>query len=179
MRSESFTPMRASATHPRDRLPPAAVGLALLALALASPGPAGADWSVRPEPAAPGKPTSCVMLTEQQPLPDGYQKSWAQIQVDRQTVRVTSASQLDPGDGDIGLFVDDGPFVKFDEVVGGRTAVFRTQYDTLIEDFKRGLKVRVQLRFWPTWPKTSTHSATFSLIGFTRTHERLADCRVP
>jgi hypothetical protein len=179
MRSEFLTPMRDSATLPRSGLLPAAIGLALLALAPGVPRPAMAEWSLRSEPAAPGKPTSCVMLTEQQPLPDGYQKTSAQILVDRQSVRVTSASQLDPGDSDIGLFVDDGPFVKFDEVVGSRTAVFRTQYDTLIEDFKRGLKVRVQLRFWPTWPKTTTHSATFSLIGFTRTHERLAECRVP
>jgi hypothetical protein len=37
--------------------------------------------------------------------------------------------------------------------------------------------VQVQLRFWPTWPKTGTHSATFSLIGFTRTHAGLAECR--
>ena len=64
-------------------------------------------------------------------------------------------------------------------MVGNRTAVFKTRYAALIEDFKRGLKVRVQLRFWPTWPKTTTHSATFSLIGFTRTHARLAECRTP
>src|SRR5207249_4111831 len=104
-------------------------------------------------------------VSDRQELPDGYQKTWAQIVVDRQVVRVTSASQLDPGDGDIGLVVDDGQFIKVDEVVDSRTALFRTQYNLLIEDFRRGLKVRVQLRFWPTWPKTSTHSATFSLIG--------------
>jgi hypothetical protein len=35
----------------------------------------------------------------------------------------------------------------------------------------------VRLRFWPTWPATGTHSATFSLIGFTRAYEQLAGCR--
>jgi hypothetical protein len=155
----------------------AAVGL--LAAALAAPSPAAAQWNLRTEPGAPGAAPSCVLESERRSLPDGYQKTWAQIVVDRKAVRVTSASQLDPGDGDIGLVVDDGPFVPVDEVVGERTAVFRSRYEALVEDFKRGLKVRVQLRFWPTWPKTGTHSATFSLIGFTRTHARLADCRAP
>jgi hypothetical protein len=53
--------------------------------------------------------------------------------------------------------------------------VFAARHDALVDEFKRGLHVRVQLRFWPTWPKTGTHSVTFSLIGFTRAH--LAGCR--
>jgi hypothetical protein len=35
----------------------------------------------------------------------------------------------------------------------------------------------VQLRFWPTWPATGTHSVTFSLIGFTRAYAQLGDCK--
>jgi hypothetical protein len=151
----------------------------LVVVVLAVPSLASAQWGLRGEPAAPGTPASCVMVSDREELPDGYQKTWAQILVDPQAVRVTSASQLDPGDGDIGLFVDDGQFVRVDEVVDSRTAVFRSRYDTLVADFKRGLKVRVQLRFWPTWPKTTTRSATFSLIGFTRTHARLGECRTP
>ena len=153
--------------------------LTLLAGMLASPPDAAAEWTVRAEPAPPGRKAGCVLESERQTLPDGYQKTWAQIVVDRESIRVTSASKLDPGDADIGLVVDDESFVPADEVTGERTAVFTTRHDALIEDFKRGLAVRVQLRFWPTWPKTSTHSATFSLIGFTRTHARLADCRTP
>ena len=62
---------------------------------------------------------------------------------------------------------------------GSRSAhgLFAAQYQTLVDEFKRGRRVRVQLRFWSTWPKTGTHSATFSLIGFTRAHAGLADCR--
>jgi hypothetical protein len=151
--------------------------MVLLAGALAGPATAAAQWTLRVEPTTGGTAVRCSIVSDRQELPDGYQKTWAQIVVDRQVVRVTSASQLDPGDGDIGLVVDDGQFIKVDEVVDSRTALFRTQYNLLVEDFRRGLKVRVQLRFWPTWPKTSTHSATFSLIGFTRTHAGLAECR--
>ena len=63
-----------------------------------------------------------------------------------------------------------------DEVVDERTAVFSTRYGELIEDFRRGLRARAQLRFWPTWPKTGTHAVTFGLIGFTRAHEQLPGC---
>ena len=66
-----------------------------------------------------------------------------------------------------------------DEVVDRRTAVFTSRYEALVQAFERGRRVRVQLRFWPTWPKTGTHAATFSLIGFTRARARLADCRTP
>ena len=179
MRSEFGTHMHDSSTLPCRRWPRPLAVLILLTGAVAVPSAVVAEWTVRPEPATPGAAARCVLVSERQELPDGYQKAWSQILVDDQAVRVTSASQLDPGDGDIGLFIDDGQFIRVDEVVGNRTAVFKTRYAALIEDFKRGLKVRVQLRFWPTWPKTTTHSATFSLIGFTRTHARLAECRTP
>ena len=32
------------------------------------------------------------------------------------------------------------------------------------------------LRFWPEWPATGTHSATFSLIGFTKAYGELSGC---
>jgi hypothetical protein len=171
--------MRDSTAFRCRRRPWALAAAALLVGALSGSPTAAAGWSLRAEPATGGKVPGCSMVSEQQPIPDGYQQTWAQILVDREAIRVTSPSQLDPADGDIGLSVDEGAFVRIDEVIDKRTAVFRTQYQPLVEDFKRGLKVRVQLRFWPTWPKTGTHSATFSLIGFTRTHAGLAECRTP
>jgi hypothetical protein len=52
-----------------------------------------------------------------------------------------------------------------------------SRYGTLVDQFKRGLRARVQLRFWPTWPTTGVHSATFSLIGFTRAYAGLDECK--
>jgi hypothetical protein len=106
----------------------------LLAGALAGPATAAAQWTLRVEPTTGGTAARCSMASDRQELPDGYQNTWAQIVVDRQVVRVTSASQLDPGDGDMGLVVDDGQFIKVDEVVDSRTALFRTQYNLLVED---------------------------------------------
>jgi hypothetical protein len=153
-------------------------GALALSLALA-PMDVAAEWAAHPQPAGPGAVARCVLESRRQPLSDGYQTSWAKILVDDRSVRVTSASILDPADGDIGLAVDGHAFVPADEVVDGRTAVFTARYETLVGEFRDGLRVRVQLRFWPTWPKTGTHSATFSLVGFTRAHERMGDCGTP
>ena len=152
--------------------------LALLTLVL-GPVTEAAAWTLRPVPTGAGGTARCVMESERQMVRDGYQDSWAQIVVDDKSVRVTTGSELDLGDRDIGVVVDEGGFVVADDVTGAKTAVFTTRYQTMIDDFKRGLRARVQLRFWPTWPKTGTHSATFSLIGFTRTHAGMAECRTP
>jgi hypothetical protein len=51
------------------------------------------------------------------------------------------------------------------------------RYGMTMEQFKRGVKARVVLRFWPTWPATGTHAAVFSLIGFTREYARMEECK--
>jgi hypothetical protein len=90
---------------------------------------------------------------------------------------VTSGSNLDASFSDIGLVVDQEPLVPMDRLGGTKTALFDTKYGRLVELFKAGARLRVQLRFWPEWPATGTHSATFSLIGFTKAYGELAGCR--
>jgi hypothetical protein len=92
-------------------------------------------------------------------------------------VSVLSPSVFDAGFNDIRIVVDEHEIVPMDRLADPRTAVFESRYGALVEQFKRGLRARVDLRFWPTWPATGTHSATFSLIGFTRAHARLGDCK--
>ena len=151
-----------------------AVVLALLALG----GSAAADeWSVKTVPRADGPGTRCVLESARQSLSDGYQDTMAYVTVDGRSVAVTSASNLDPGFSDIGLVIDQEALVPMDQLAGIKTAVFYTKYARLVELFKAGARLRVQLRFWPEWPATGTHSAIFSLIGFTKAYGELAGCR--
>ena len=136
-------------------------------------GDALAEWSVYP--GAGG--TGCVVESSAESLSDGYQATTARIRVDGKTVSVSSPSVLDPGFNDIGLAVDQEALVPMDRVADPRTAVFESRYESLVDQFKRGVRARAQLRFWPTWPATGPHSATFSLIGFTRAYAQLAGCR--
>ena len=148
--------------------------LALLALG----GSAAADeWSVKTVARTDGPGTRCVLESARQSLSDGYQDTMAYVTVDGRSVAVTSASNLDPGFSDIGLVIDQEPLVPMDQLAGMKTALFDTKYARLVELFKAGARLRVQLRFWPEWPATGTHSAIFSLIGFTKAYGELAGCR--
>jgi hypothetical protein len=151
-----------------------AAAFALLALG----GPAAADdWSVKALPRPDGTGTRCVLESIRQSLTDGYQDTTAYVTVDDRSVVVTSASNLDPGNADIGLVVDQEPLVPMDRLTGTKTASFDTKYARLVALFKAGVRLRVQLRFWPEWPATGAHSATFSLIGFTKAYGEMAACR--
>ena len=148
--------------------------LALLVLA----GPVAADeWSVKTVPRPDGSGTRCVLESARQSLSDGYQDTMAWVTVDDRSVAVTSGSSLDPGFSDIGLVVDQEPLVPMDRLTGMKTATFETKYGRLVELFKKGARLRVQLRFWPEWPATGPHSVTFGLIGFTKAYGALAGCR--
>jgi hypothetical protein len=151
----------------------------LALLTWSAPAPATGEWTVRAAPAAASGADRCVLESPRQPVTDGYQTTWVQMVVDGASVRLLSGSVLDPGDRDIGVSVDEGALVPADQVAEERTAVFTTRYATLIEVFRQGLRAKVQLRFWPTWPKTGTHAATFSLVGFARAHARMIACRLP
>jgi hypothetical protein len=156
------------------------VAIVLLALALSLTGTGvarAADWTVKTVARADGPGVRCVLESSRQSLPDGYQKTTAYISIAPRSVTVTSVSVLDGGFKDIGLVVDQREFIPMDRLEGDKTAVFDSQYDRVVEQFKVGLQARVQLRFWPTWPATGAHSTTFSLIGFTKAYDQLSGCR--
>jgi hypothetical protein len=154
----------------KDRVSAALVSVLLVS----SPLAVGAEWVVVPA-TAPG--SGCILESSPESLSDGYQTTSARIRVDGKTVSVSSKSVFDGGFNDIGVAVDQDAMVPMDRLADPRTAVFQSQYGTLVDQFKRGVKARVVLRFWPTWPATGTHDAVFSLIGFTRAHARMEECK--
>jgi hypothetical protein len=150
------------------RVPIPAVTAALLLAA--SPVAAAAEWTLKPG-------ASCILESSAASLSDGYQATTARVSVDAKTVSVSSPSVLDPSFKDIGIAVDEEPLIPMDRLADSRTAVFESRYAALVDQFKRGLRARLQLRFWPTWPATGTHDATVSLIGFTKGYAGLAECK--
>lgn len=127
-----------------------------------------------------GGTVKCRMESEKAPINDGYQKVTAQILVTAAgEVKVVSESTFDGGvPGEVGVQVDKNAFVKMDKLAGDKTVLFDAATNALlVQQFKAGLRARVQLRFWPTWPVTGSHDAEFSLIGFTKAYEEMtADC---
>jgi hypothetical protein len=148
--------------------------LVSLALALAPVAPATAtDWTVKPGEAA-GR---CSLESSRQPMPDGYQQTTVYVSVTPKSVAVVSAAPLDGSASDIGLAVDGEGFIRMDRLEGDKTVLFDSKYDGVVAQFKAGAQVRLQLRFWPTWPATGAHSTTVSLIGFTKAYTQLSGCR--
>lgn len=133
-----------------------------------------ANWEVNPTSGGGG---ACRLASAAQPVNDGYQVVQAQIVIEGRTVVVKSDSVLDGGSADIGLAVANHPFVPVDKIRDRKQAVFEKQYEKIVQLFKEGREVRVQLRFWPTWPATGTHSVSFSLMGFTKAYGDAAQCR--
>jgi hypothetical protein len=129
-------------------------------------------WHVQRTSEAGG--VKCRIESDKAPVNDGYQNITVQVIVTaNNVVQIVSDSVYDSGSGDIGVQVDKNAFVKFDKLGGEKSAVFETSALTLIPQFKAGLRARLQLRFWPTWPVTGTHDAEVSLIGFTKAYEEM------
>ena len=143
----------------------------LLLLGAAPPEPVS-TWHV--QRVTEGGSMKCRIDSDKVTVYDGYQKVTAQLLVTaNNAVQVVSESTFDAGSGDIGVQVDKNAFVKSDKLGGDKLVVFEAAAPTLIPQFKAGLRARVQLRFWPTWPVTGTHDADFSLIGFTKAYEEM------
>ncbi len=174
-------PKRDSVHSPRRtrfRLTARLAGRAALAVALgagAMTAAMAANWEVSPTPG--GGSAACRLVSARQPVNDGYQTVQARITVEGRAVVVRSDSVLDGGFADIGLAVANQPFIPVDAIRDRKQAVFEKQYEKIVQLFKEGREVRVQLRFWPTWPATGTHSVSFSLMGFTKAYGEAARCR--
>lgn len=147
----------------------------MLLLMVCSSG-AFAQWTIQKQTESSGKGPVCIMRTEWRKIFDGYQDTEVQIVVHADAVEVRSKAPLDKGADVIGLRVDTKPLVKIESIPTEKTAIFSAAYTTLIDQFKKGALLQLHLQFWPTWPKTGVHTADFSLIGFSKTHQDFIEC---
>ena len=144
--------------------------LLLLAMLCATPAAARAEWSV-------DQYGDCVLESGEISLFDGYQDTTVKLGITDAGLRVITESNIDPGFDDIGLAVDGGDFLPADSVVDERHVLFDKDNEAIMEKFMRGRKVKVYLRFWPSYPATQRYEAAFSLMGFTRAYRDYERCR--
>lgn len=144
--------------------------LLLLAMLCATPAAARAEWSV-------DQSDGCVLESGETSLFDGYQDTTVKLGISDKGLLVRTESNIDPGFDDIGLAVDGGDFLPADTVVDERHVLFGKDSEAIMEKFMRGRKVKVYLRFWPSYPATQRYEAGFSLMGFTRAYRDYTQCR--
>ena len=135
-----------------------------------------ADWSVRQASPKIAQQPACVLETEWRTVFDGYQDTQVQVIVSTGKVEARSKAPLDNGSLDISIKVDDKDQIKPDGIKGEKIAGFDTASALLVEQFIKGKSLRLQMRFWPTWPQTGVHVAEFTLIGFTKAHNEFLKC---
>ncbi|MCK5382306.1 MAG: hypothetical protein KAJ65_00995 [Gammaproteobacteria bacterium] len=130
-----------------------------------------AEWSVR------DTATSCVLETEEITLHDGYQDTRVRLNINNERLLVVTGSNIDTGFDDTALQVDGQAVIPADAAEDEQNLRFDAHMPTIIEQFRKGNRVRVYLRFWPTYPATQRYEAAFSLAGFTRAWNDYSACR--
>lgn len=150
---------------------------------------AWAEWTVKRLYNQVDNLERCVLESHSVPVSDGYQETQASIRVSADAILVKTKAPLDDGFADIGLQVGKNDFIKMDKIVEERSALFASSYTKILEQWKKGPApvkkgqqspiptVKVQLRFWPTWPATGTHAVEFSLDGFSKAYTDMAACK--
>jgi hypothetical protein len=68
------------------------------------------------------------------------------------------------------------PLVTSSNIEQRKSLYFSQPPNVLIDSFRQGSAIRIQLRFWPTWPATGTHEARLSLGGFNEALGQYQNC---
>ena len=134
-----------------------------------------ADWKVLNPP---GNSKGCVLETEDTKMPDGYSETKVKLRLTPDALLVKTNSNIDLSFNDVGLVVDRKHFILADDVMDEKDVVFNSELGTIIEQFIKGLRVTLHMRFWPNYPATDNFKTTFTLIGFTKAYQEYQFCKI-
>jgi len=122
--------------------------------------------------------SKCFLLSPKITINDGQGKTRIWLEMTDKSLILKTKSDIDTGFNDIGIKIDDKDFIPLDKVDNAVDVVFKKNIATITQQFIAGQDVKLQLRFWPTWPSKGAQEAKFSLLGFTKAYETLPEsCR--
>ncbi|MEE4379826.1 MAG: hypothetical protein V2J55_20245 [Candidatus Competibacteraceae bacterium] len=121
----------------------------------------------------------CMLKSAVVTISDGYDTTPVTLLINNDGLIVVTESIIDDSFKDLTLVVDENEAIKTQRVVNEKIVVFEQNVEGIIEQFIKGYDATVYLRFWPTFPATQSFPAQFSLRGFTKAYENLADCSSP
>lgn len=133
-----------------------------------------ADWKIwNPPDISKG----CVLETEDARMFDGYSKTKVKLKLTAGALQIKTNSNVDFSFKDVGIRIDYHDFIPADDIVDEKNVIFRSELDTIIAQFIKGLRVTLYMRFWPTYPATDNYQTTFSLLGFTKAYQEYQSCK--
>lgn len=152
------------------------VRLALLGLlSLGAQAAASDNWSAAKTEGA-DRPAACTLVSAHQQMDDTQGQTAVWLEISPTALTVKTGSDIDAEFKDLTIQVDDKDAIPSDALDGKTNVVFSKAADAITQQFIQGVKVRVRLRFWPTWPSQGVRTADFSLIGFTQAYQGLEGC---
>ena len=131
---------------------------------------AQAEWSLRDSGSA------CVLETGEITRHDGYQDTSVRLNINQQRLLVMTGSNVDTSFDNTALQVDGHAMITAVSADDEQNLRFDTGMPALIEQFRKGNRVRIYMRFWPTYPATQRVEIAFSLAGFTRAWNDYTAC---
>jgi hypothetical protein len=136
--------------------------------------PSHAEWQVVHVSGQPGR---CQLGTDPVQMFDGYGDTKLALLLVGDALLVRTDSNVDLSFNDVGLKVDGKEFIAADAVADEKDIVFRSELESIVDQFIKGRRVTLYLRFWPTYPPTQLFQTQFSLIGFTKAYKEYQTCR--
>ena len=121
---------------------------------------------------------ACLMVSSSQLINDGQSSTKVHLVYNGQVFIAKTKSNIDLSYDALGLQIDGQNFFNIDRLHNKSNVVFESQADEIREEFINGLKAKLTLGFWPSWPKTSSFSTNFDLRGFTESYNALVSCQV-
>jgi hypothetical protein len=135
------------------------------------------SWRLLDAEDTSNKSTACILVTPKKSMNDGQGETTVWLELSDKELLVKTKSDIDKSFNDIAIKIDDREKIPLDEVRSNTDIVFSKSIIEITRGFVEGNSVRVQLRFWPTWPASGLKYLDFSLLGFTKTYEGLATCK--
>ena len=117
----------------------------------------------------------CLLLSPKIVIDDGQGETRIWLEMTNKMLVLKTKSDIDTAFNDIGLQIDDKDFIPLDRINNDVDILFEKSIAEIIQQFIHGQNVKLQLRFWPTWPSKGIQTAEFSLLGFTKAYKSLSE----
>jgi hypothetical protein len=140
------------------------------------PSMASDNWTVIFDKDPENQSDRCLLESKTFIIDDGQTQTAVKMLYNGTQLYAATKSTLDLSYPNIGLQIGARQQHTIDRVYKKTTAVFESSIEKIHIDFKKGVKAKLALGFWPTWPQTKTRVIEFSLIGYKKAYNKYKKC---
>lgn len=136
----------------------------------------GGSWSLDRNHDKISKTTRCLLNSQKKKFNDGYTDSFISLQLSADTLLINTNSAIDLTYPDIGIYIDQNAPFPLEKLFGETSILIKQNTQKITSQLVAGEKLTIKLGFWPTWPKTETHSIDFALSDFDQAYQYFQAC---